>query len=47
MNSLFFTLKKKSSETLHSPAGDFHISTFGGKNLCIANASILLQIHYL
>lgn len=41
MNPLIFTQK-----LLHSPEGDLHISTFGGKNLCIANASILLQIQY-
>lgn len=30
-----------------SPAGNFHISTFASKILCITNALILLQNHYL
>lgn len=44
-------MKKKKKKIfrnfLRSPAGDFHISTSVGKNLCIANALVLLKSHDL
>lgn len=39
--------KKNLQKLLRSPAGDFHISTSVGKNLCIANALVLLKTHDL
>lgn len=48
-NPLFFLYNLQKNKTkikdklLFSPAGDFHNSTFISKNLCMANASILLQ----
>lgn len=46
MNS-FFTLKKSIFRNFDIHPQVTHISTSGGKNLCIANASILLQIYHL